>query len=299
MNIMTPPTTTTYRLLDSGNGLRLEQWGSNIIIRPDNTCLWHQKTPDLWKNASATYCKDTKDSWSWHKTATFKEPWLFSYHLPSVGQEKSQRITCQLRMGISKNIGIFPEQAAQWDWMVRQIQSVRQSPRVLNLFAYTGAATLCAAAAGAEVCHVDASKPAVSWARENQQLCKLDTSAIRLIVDDCASFVTREIKRGNTYDALIFDPPAFGRDHRGKVFSFEKHVSQLLELCMKALTPHPIFVIFNGYAMGHSATILANVLADFFPKQAAAIECGELHVAEHKGGRTLPCSIYARFGKKI
>ncbi len=295
MDMLTPPATTTYRLLDSGNGLRLEQWGSNIIIRPDSTCLWRQRTPAAWKNATATYQKDSADAWSWHKTPTFKEPWLFSYHLPSNGKEKAPRITCQLRLSQSKNIGIFPEQAAQWEWMTRRIQSVSYSPQVLNLFAYTGAATLCAAAAGAEVCHVDASKPSVTWARENQRLSKLDATPIRWIVDDCKAFVTREIKRGATYDALIFDPPAFGRDHRGKVFSFEKHVTGLLELCTQVLKPKPLFVIFNGYAMGHAATILANVLADFFPHEA--IECGELHVAESAGKRTVPCSIYARFGR--
>ncbi len=296
MNILTPPSTTTYRLLDSGNGLRLEQWGSNIIIRPDSTCLWRQHHPEAWKQATATYRKDRNDTWSWQPTALFKEPWLFSYQLPGNGKGKTPRITCNLRMSQSKNIGIFPEQAAQWEWMVSKIAKAQSRPRVLNLFAYTGAATLCAVAAGAEVCHVDASKPAISWAVENQKLSKLDTTSIRWIVDDCAAFVAREIKRGSVYDALIFDPPAFGRDHRGKVFAFEKHVTGLLELCVKALPAKPLFVIFNGYAMGHSATILGNVLADFFPK--ATIECGELHVAEYQGTRTIPCSIYARFASK-
>lgn len=294
MNIITPPSTTNYRLLDSGNGLRLEQFGSNIIIRPDSSCLWHQRTPEAWNTATAVYQKYGKDNWSWHKKPTFKEPWLFSYQLPAHKEEKPQRITCYLRLGQSKNIGIFPEQAAQWEWMVRKIQSVAYAPRILNLFAYTGAASLCAAAAGAEVSHVDASKPSGTWASENQKLSKLDSLAIRWIIDDCAAFVTREIKRGVTYDALIFDPPAFGRDHRGKVFSFEKHVPGLLELCVKVLKPKPLFVIFNGYAMGHSATILANVLTDLFPKDK--IECGELHVAESVGKRTVPCSIYARLG---
>lgn len=296
MNILTPPSTTNYRLLDSGNGLRLEQWGSNIIIRPDSTCLWRQRHPEAWKQATATYRKDRNDTWLWQTTPQFKEPWLFSYHLPSRGEEKAPRIACNLHTGQSKNIGIFPEQAAQWEWMVNKINQAPSQPRVLNLFAYTGAATLCAAAAGAEVCHVDASKPAVTWAAENQKLCKLDGASIRWIVDDCTAFVTREIKRDSTYDALIFDPPAFGRDQRGKVFAFEKHVTGLLELCVKVLRPKPLFVIFNGYAMGHSATILGNVLADYFPK--ATIECGELHVAEYQGTRTIPCSIYARFANK-
>jgi 23S rRNA (cytosine1962-C5)-methyltransferase len=294
MNILTPPSTTNYRLLDSGESIRLEQFGSNTIIRPDATCLWKKNAPQqTWEEAQALYRKDTGDTWSWNKKGTFKEPWLYSYQLPSQKDgSKPPRITCQLHLGKSKNIGIFPEQAAQWEWMVRIIQSVSYSPNVLNLFAYTGAASLCASAAGAEVCHVDASKPAITWARENQKLSKLDASPVRWIVEDCTTFVGREIKRGMLYDALIFDPPAFGRDQRGKTFSFEKHVIALLASCTKVLKPHPLFVIFNGYAMGHSATILRNILADFYPK--TMIEYGELHLNEYNSKRTLPCSIFAR-----
>jgi 23S rRNA (cytosine1962-C5)-methyltransferase len=293
MKILLPSSTTNYRLIDSGQGQKLEQFGSNTIIRPDNTCLWNRhESSDVWTTAQATYVKQSSDAWGWQKKKLFKEPWLFSYQLPAKGSEKAARITCQLRLSTSKNIGIFPEQAAQWDWMAKIIQSVKHTPQVLNLFGYTGAATLVAAAAGAQVCHVDASQAAITLARANQALSKLENASIRWIVDDCATFVNREIKRKVQYDGIIIDPPAFGRDQKGKVFAFEKHIIELLGLCTQALKPKPLFIIFNGYAMGHSAVILKNILNDFYPE--ATIEYGELHVAEYGGARTLPCSIFAR-----
>lgn len=294
MNIFIPTSSFTYRLLDSGNGYKLEQFGSNIIMRPDSNCVWQQKLPQSsWQRTDAIYQKDRSGSWQWQKTTTFKDPWIFSYTLAPYKDQKAQKITCQLRFSSSKNIGIFPEQASNWEWMVRLIHSIPTTPQILNLFAYTGAATLCAAAAGAQVCHVDASKAAVTWARHNQELSKIDPFAIRWIVDDCAKFVAREIKRGVKYDALIMDPPAFGRDHKGNIFEFEKQIKNLLELCVKILKPQPLFVIFNGYSMGYSATVLKNLLDDFFPNQD--IECGELHLQEHDTNRTLPCSLVARF----
>ncbi len=293
MNIDIQYPNTNYRLLDSGNGLRLEQFGSNIIIRPDSTCMWKQQKPaSLWQQASAICTKDKEGVWSWRTLSTFKEPWFFTCNLSELTAQKMPSLTIQLRFAQSKNIGVFPEQSANWAWMTRIINSVSYSPNVINLFGYTGAATLCAASAGAQVCHVDASKAAITWARANQKLSKLDDAPIRWIVDDCTTFLTREIKRGIAYDALIIDPPAFGRTPKGKPFEFEKHLIQLLELCTKALKPKPLFILFNGYAMGHSATILQNLLLDLYPKQT--IECGELHIKQDDSNRTLPCSIYAR-----
>lgn len=293
MKILTQEATTNYRLLDSGDGFKLEQFGSNTIVRPDNTCLWQRQLDQpKWAAIAAEYCRQG-GNWDWKKNSTFKEPWLFTYHLPAKGQEKATKFVCQLRFSQSKNIGIFPEQAANWTWMTNIIHSVSYTPNVLNLFGYTGAASLCAAAAGAEVCHVDASRPAVSWARKNQELSKLDHSTIRWIVDDCTKFVTREINRGTAYDGIIIDPPAFGRDQKGNVFEFEKRIIQLLGLCQKVLKPKPLFFIFNGYAMGHSAIVLKNLLSDFYPK--ASIEFGELHLQEFDRKRSIPCSIFARF----
>lgn len=294
MKILIPPTHSNHRLLDSGDGLRLEQFGSNTIIRPDSTCVWKQsQTGDRWSKASARCHKGPGGTWSWQATPQFNANWFYSFQVPITPDKKPHTIACTLRTSQSKNIGIFPEQASHWIWMNSLISKVPYSPTVLNLFGSTGAATLCAAASGAEVCHVDASKAAINWARSNQELSKLNNAPIRWIVDDCATFVAREIKREVRYDGLIIDPPAFGRDQKGKVFEFEKKIYQLLGLCKQVLKPKPLFVIFNGYAMGYSATILYNLLNDFFPKQS--IEYGELHLVEHGGKRSLPCSIYARF----
>lgn len=180
--------------------------------------------------------------------------------------------------------------------MVDAIKNSTTKPNVLNLFGYTGAATLAAVAAGAEVCHVDASKPAITWARYNQELSHLNEAPVRWISDDCATFVAREIKRGVKYDALIMDPPAFGRDRKGKVFEFEKKVQELLALCKEVLVENPQFVIFNGYSMGHSATVVYNLLKEFFPNED--IEFGELQIKHHKQAYNMPCSIFARFKRK-
>lgn len=293
MNILIPETTSNHRLLDSGEGFRLEQFGPNIIARPDTNCVWQRNFPEKWNDIQASYNRDKKGDLLWHTTPKFKEPWHFSYVLPTLDQEKTRKIVCHLRQSQSKNIGIFPEQGANWSWMANIIQSVPYKPQVLNLFGYTGAATLAAAASGADVCHVDASQAAVNLARENQVLSKLEQSEIRWIVDDCSKFVAREIKRETFYDGLIIDPPAFGRDQKGKVFEFEKQIYKLLGLCKQVLKEKPLFVIFNGYSMGYSATVLKQLLQDFFPKEN--IEFGELHLKEFSSKRTLPCSLYARF----
>jgi 23S rRNA (cytosine1962-C5)-methyltransferase len=314
MKILTQPSNPTYRLIDSGNGQRCEQFGSNIIVRPDSTCLWQpQQAPSEWQRAAAVYRKvdavqpdkkqqkapfgkqpkTTEPTAKWFVNSRFKEPWVFSYHLPQGNIQRKRSISCQLKLSPSKNVGIFPEQMANWSWMVERIDSVKSSPNVLNLFGYSGAATLCAAAAGAQVCHVDASSAAVTGARQNQILSHLGDAPIRWIIDDCTTFVKREIKRGVLYDAIIMDPPAFGRDPKGKPFAFEKHVCDLLELTTKVLRPDPLFFIFNGYALGQSAMVLKNLLTDFFPDQN--IECGELHLQQEGSNRQLPCSLFARF----
>jgi 23S rRNA (cytosine1962-C5)-methyltransferase len=178
-------------------------------------------------------------------------------------------------------------------WMSKIIASQKKQPTILNLFGYTGGATLCAAAAGAKVCHVDASKSAVSWASKNQELSGLKNGNIRWIVDDCSKFVAREIKRGIKYDGLIMDPPAFGRDNKGNIFEFEKQIYNLLTMCKQAVRQDPLFFIFNGYSMGYSATVLNNLLNDFYSHKD--IEFGELHLAHSDSKKTMPCSLFARF----
>ena len=290
MKILLPASNTNHRLLDSGDGSKLEQFGINTIIRPESICLWQKQHPDLWDNAIASLGKDKKGLPQWRAKAHLKEPWIFSYKLPG---DLDAKLVCSLHLSPSKNIGIFPEQAAHWDWMVTSIQAVKSTPSVLNLFGYTGAATLCAAAAGAQVCHVDASQSAITWARENQKLSKLTEAPIRWIVDDCSKFLEREIKREVLYDGIILDPPAFGRDPKGRMFKFEQDIAKLLGLVQKVLKPKPLFFIFNSYATGLPATVLANLVADMFPKQA--LEYGELHLPIHGSKTTLPCNIFVRF----
>ncbi|MFH1831552.1 MAG: class I SAM-dependent methyltransferase [bacterium] len=292
--ILVPAQSKSYQLLDSGNGMKVERFGDNIIVRPDANCVWSpQAQKSVWANVDAILEKTSDGKYTWEKKKSFKDLWTFTF------DGRDQAIVFSLRLSsASKNLGIFPEQASNWQWMMNQIYTAGSGskPSVLNLFGYTGGATLCAAAAGAKVCHVDASQAAVTWARANQTMSLLGGEPVRWIVDDCVDFVSREIKRGVSYDAIILDPPAFGRDQKGKVFEFEKQVQRLLGLCKQVLVPDPLFVIFNGYSMGYSATVLKNLLGDFFPGKN--IEFGELHLQEKSGQRTLPCSLYARFGRE-
>jgi len=293
MDILIPKANNEYELIDSGDGYRLEKFGNNIIARPDTNCVWSQKKmPAAWELATAQLLKGKDGKFTWQHKNKFKEPWFFKFN-PTPGLSLSKNpIVFSLHLGQSKNIGVFPEMASLWEWMMGIIRPTKTTPQVLNLFGYTGGASLCAAAAGADVCHVDASKSAITWAKQNQQFSKIDPNSIRWIVDDCEKFIERELKRNVLYDAIILDPPAFGRSDKGKVFEFEDQIYKLLGLCKRVLRPQPLFFIFNGYSMGYSATVLKNLLNDFFPSQT--IEFGELHVKETSTNRTLPCSLFAR-----
>jgi 23S rRNA (cytosine1962-C5)-methyltransferase len=297
-SILTPPEGKHYQLFDSGNGEKVERFGNNTVVRFDGNCLWQPKANDttVWTHIDAKLEKDAAGKLLWNQHKSFKDPWIYTYDQGLKEGLCDQKIIFSLKCSTStKNIGIFPEQASNWEWMMHKICATDTPPNILNLFGYTGGATLCAAASGASVCHVDASQAAVTWAKKNQKLSRLEKTKIRWIVDDCSAFVEREVRRGVRYDALILDPPAFGRDQKGKVFEFEKKILKLLGLCKRALVQDPLFVIFNGYSMGQSATVLSNLLGDFFPSKN--IEHGELHLQEQGGKRTLPCSIFARFSR--
>lgn len=297
--ILMPPSSKHHQLLDSGNGMKVERFGGNVIVRPDSNCVWHPRatTDTTWTHVDARLEKKEDGKLQWAKHSRFKEPWTFTFDHGAKEGLCDNKLVFSLRLSpSSKNIGIFPEQAANWEWIMHKICSTDTPPNVLNLFGYTGGATLAAAAAGASVCHVDSSQAAITWAKKNKELSHLSKSPIRWIVDDCADFVSREIRRGVTYDALILDPPAFGRDQKGRTFEFEKQIVKLLTQCRKVLVQDPLFVIFNGYSMGYSATVLKNLLDDIFPSKN--IEFGELHLHEEASNRTLPCSLYARFGRE-
>lgn len=286
MNLITLPS-SHYVLLDSGSQLRLEKFGNQLLIKPENTAIWHPVLPSSsWHQAQASYIKKQEGKLEWKTQPNFKTPWIVDFEL----------IQLSLRLGPSKNIGVFPEQQANWAWIFKTLKNHKQQqkPKVLNLFGYTGGATLVAAKAGAEVCHVDASKAVITWARDNQKINQLDTAPIRWIEEDCLTFMKREIKRGNYYDAIIMDPPAFGRDPKGKNFAFEDQIHELLQSAKLLLSQQPLFLLLNGYAMGYPAEVMGNLLKQYFSGPNSSIQSGELQIQHQDQNRILSCGVYGR-----
>ena len=306
-----------YELIDSGEGYKLERFGKYIISRPDPNVLWNKRNSSLWEKADAIFDANKENpslkfrtnsqrefgSTHWNNKSV-REPWVFNFDKINPHTNRiSVGVKLYLKLTPFKHVGVFPEQIENWKWFGSLIESVGQvshdreildnKPNVLNLFGYTGGATLYAAACGAAVTHVDASKPSVMWARENQKLSGLEKAPIRWIVDDAKKFVAREVKRGVKYDAVIMDPPSFGRDPKGKVFKFEKDVPEILDLVSKALNSKPLFFLINSYSLGYSPTVIKNMLGDILPLEK--IECGELQIPEESGGRNLPCGVFARY----
>lgn len=272
-----------YSLIDSGDGEKLEKFGQYILSRPDPNAVWHKKSPSTWQKADAIFHKEKFTGNSHWENKNVKEPWKFSL----------DKISMWLKLTPFKHTGIFPEQILNWQWFGKLIEQSPINCSVLNLFGYTGGATLYAASKGASVTHIDASKPSVAWAIENQKLSGLENAQIRWIVDDAKKFVAREIKRGHKYNAVILDPPSFGRDPKGKIFKFEKDVPDLLKLIKQILPPNPLFVLFNSYATGYSPTVIKNMLSEILP--AEKIEIGELEIKEKDTDRHLPTGIFARY----
>jgi 23S rRNA (cytosine1962-C5)-methyltransferase len=283
-----------HRLLDSGGGHRLERFGALTVARPDPNALWAPRLPrEQWERADAWFHKDRRFGGShWERRREPPRPWLVR-HGP---------LTLELELTPFKHTGVFPEQEANWGWLARRLEAWRAArsgrrPRVLCLFAYTGAASLACAAAGAEVCHLDASKDVVAWARRNQAHSGLEAAPLRWICDDAGDFLRRELRRGRRYEGLVLDPPAYGRDAKGQVFRFESHVRPLLADCRALLSDEADFLLVNAYSLGYSAGVLGGLLADLLP--AREIELGELRLAEEelagRPARQLPCSIHARW----
>ncbi|MFA6135863.1 MAG: class I SAM-dependent methyltransferase [Candidatus Paceibacterota bacterium] len=276
-----------YELLDSGDGYKLERFGKYIVSRPDPNVIWEKKNPSIWNTADAIFNVNKVDSSRWDNK-NVKSDWMFEF----------EKVKMILKLTPFKHVGIFPEQTENWKWFGALLtqnskHATHNNPNILNLFGYTGGATLYAASCGAKVTHVDASKPSVMWARENQRLSGLDNTPIRWIVDDAKKFVAREVKRGIKYDAVIMDPPAFGRDPKGKIFKFEKDVPEILNLISKTLNPKPLFFLINSYSLGYSPTVIKNMLGNILPLEK--IECGELQISEKSGERNLPCGVFARY----
>lgn len=269
-----------YELLDCSGGERLERWGNVVLIRPDPQVIWNTpKEHPLWHRADARYVRSKEGGGHWECRRQLPEAWNINYK--------------DLQFKISptgfKHTGLFPEQAVNWDMMREKITGAGRSVKVLNLFAYTGGATLAAASAGASVCHVDAAKGMVHWARENAELSSLAERPIRWIVDDCAKFVEREIRRGNTYDAIIMDPPSYGRGPGGEVWKLEDQIYDLVKLCTGVLSDEPLFFLLNSYTTGLSASAMAYVLGVNMQKFGGSVSAEEIGLPVTASGMVLPC----------
>ena len=274
-----------YELLDASKKERLERWGDIILIRPDPQIIWN--TPKInknWQNPNAIYHRSSSGGGKWEVKNIPKNIWNISYG----------NLKFNIKMMNFKHTGIFPEQAVNWDLFRKIILKRSQKTNVLNLFAYTGGATLACAEAGAEVCHVDAAKGMVSWARENAKLSNLDNKPIRWIVDDCEKFVLREIKRGRKYDCIIMDPPSYGRGPTGQVWKIEEDLYGLVEMTLKLLSDDPCFVLMSSYSTGLSPSVMGYVLASCNPRGRAEIHCEELGLPVSSTGYSLPCGASAR-----
>ena len=269
-----------YELLDCSGGEWLECWGNVVLIRPDPQVIWNTpKEHPLWHRADARYVRSKEGGGHWECRRQLPEAWNINYK--------------DLQFKISptgfKHTGLFPEQAVNWDMMREKITGAGRSIKVLNLFAYTGGATLAAASAGASVCHVDAAKGMVHWARENAELSSLAERPIRWIVDDCAKFVEREIRRGNTYDAIIMDPPSYGRGPGGEVWKLEDQIYDLVKLCTGVLSDEPLFFLLNSYTTGLSASAMAYVLGVNMQKFGGGVSAEEIGLPVTASGMVLPC----------
>lgn len=302
-----------YELIDSGNGMRYERFGPYRTVRPDPQAIWQPTLPQKeWQSADVLF----------ERTRDDKGIWKFKRHIPEKWKMTYKDLSFWARLTSFKHTGVFPEQSLQWDFIqniiankmkesqnghpgvtmttigsrktdsIASLQNDKQ-PSILNLFGYTGIASLVAAAAGAKVTHVDASKPSITWARDNQSLSKLENKPIRWILEDAVKFVEREERRGNFYDGVIMDPPVYGHGPTGQIWKFNENFPKLMENVSKILSKNPLFVIVNAYAISSSAIMLENVIKDFLPK--GTIDVGELCLEESASKRLLSTGIFARW----
>lgn len=275
-----------YEVIDTSNGEKLERWGKFLLVRPDPQVIWDTKrVNDGWKQPNAHYHRSNKGGGEW-EFFSLPEQWTINY----------KELTFNLKPFHFKHTGLFPEQAVNWDWFSDKIRTAGRPIKVLNLFAYTGGATLAAAKAGANVTHVDASKGMVTWAKENAKSSGLEDHPIRWIVDDCVKFVEREIRRGNTYDAIIMDPPSYGRGPKGEIWKIEESIFPFIELCSKVLSSNPLFFLVNSYTTGLQPAVLTYMLSTvLIPKYKGIVESGEISLPVTVNGLFLPCGASGRW----
>lgn len=277
---------TDYELLDASRGEKLERWGSHILLRPDPQAIWDTPRKDpRWNRPDAAYRRSSTGGGAWEKS-TLPASWRIRYGA----------LQFQVKPMSFKHTGIFPEQAANWDWAAEKIRSAGRPIRVLNLFAYTGAATCACLEAGASVCHVDAAKGMVAWAKENAACCGVADRPVRWIVDDCVKFCQREIRRGKTYDAIIMDPPSYGRGPGGEIWRLEDNLWPLVTTVAELLSPEPLFVLINSYTTGLSPSVLTYITESVFTRRHGGhSDAQELGLRAACSGLVLPCGASCRW----
>ena len=279
-----------YRIIDTSDGDKLESWGGRLLVRPDPQIIW--KTPhksELWEKADAVYHRSAKGGGEWEYRKRLPESWKITYG----------SLCFVIRPTGFKHTGLFPEQAVNWELMSGLIRSAGRPVKVLNLFAYTGGATLACAEAGASVSHVDASKGMVQWARDNAAASGLSDKPIRWLVDDCEKFVKREIRRGNFYDAVVMDPPSYGRGPGGEVWKLEDSVYELVKTCADVLSDDPLFFLLNSYTTGLSPSVMAYILSEIItPRFGGRVSADEIGLPVEKASMPLPCGSTAVWTKQ-
>ena len=282
-----------YEVIDCSKGEKLERWDRYILVRPDPQVIWDTpKKEKGWKRMNGHYHRSAKGGGEW-EFFDLPQEWTIHYTLP-IGKD----LTFHLKPFSFKHTGLFPEQAANWDWFSQLIKAETDQGheiKVLNLFAYTGGATLAAAAAGAHVTHVDASKGMVTWAKENAISSGLGDAPIRWLVDDCVKFVEREIRRGNRYDAIIMDPPSYGRGPKGEIWKIEESVYPLIQLCQQILTDNPLFFLINSYTTGLQPAVLSYMMSTVLKPYKGSVTAAEIGLPVSSNGLVLPCGASGRF----
>ena len=274
-----------YHLLDAGDGEKLERWKDVVLRRPDPQAIWPKQRPELWGQAHAHYHRASGGGGHWQFFRDLPERWTVSY----------RDLSFYVRPTGFKHTGLFPEQAVNWDWMRTLIAGANRPIRVLNLFGYTGGATVACAAQGAQVTHVDAAKGMVSWAGENRVLSGVPQTQVRWIVDDALKFVQREQRRGNLYQGILMDPPSYGRGTGGEVWKLEDTLYQLVTACAQVLAPDALFMLVNSYTTGLQPAVLANILRMALSGRGGKVEAGEVALPMGDGPNVLPCGASGRW----
>ncbi len=281
---------TDYQLLDTGSGMKMERWGPHTLVRPDPQVIWPRSDEREWLGWDGYYHRSDKGGGRWEFANRLPDSWHLAY----------EPLGLRFRIAPTsfKHTGLFPEQAVNWEWFSQLIKNARQTGReisVLNLFGYTGGATCAAAKAGANVCHVDAADGMVKWCRENAGLSGLAEAPIRYIVDDCLKFVRREIRRGRRYDAMIMDPPTYGRGKGGEMWKLENHLWELLRECGELLSAEPLFFLINAYTARLSPTVINNLLVELMRSRGGNVSSGEVGLPVEADSKILPCGVYGRW----